>query len=183
MKPNKNTTRNPHPTATKNEPVSLKLYGRTLQTSATEYEMDSTCHRSEKEARSKLNHLKVICRWKGGANPDTALKVYQSFNRPLFEYAAPTCCNSGTTQFKKIPDSTKHCHKNVFCYRMPKQTRSRYTHLCFGLFTLEERLATLGKKHLRRAKQIPSLSQAIGEERKNTHKYICSTPLSVLLKN
>lgn len=110
--------------------LSLKLYDKTLQVTPTakflgvtfQQNMQWTAHIAEveKEARRRLNHLKVLCIKKGGANPETALKVYQSYIRPLFEYAAPAWCNIGRAQLNKLQVIQNIAIK--MCCRIPKYT-------------------------------------------------------------
>ena len=134
----------------------------------------------ETEARKRLNHLKVLCRRNGGANPTTAIRVYQSYIRPLFEYAAPAWCNLAKPQLERL-----QIIQNIairMCYRMPKSTNTDYIHQVSGLMTLKERQVILGKKFLNRAESIPSLQPIINEERAGAPRFICSTPLSFLLQ-
>ncbi|KAL7370583.1 hypothetical protein ABVT39_004871 [Epinephelus coioides] len=175
----------------KNHQINLKLYGRTLQVTPTakflgvtfQQNMQWTAHIAdmENEARRRLNPLKVLCRKEGGANPETASRVYQSYSRPLFEYAAPAWCNVGAAQLKKLQTIQNIAIK--MCYRIPKYTSNKYTHLFSGFMTLQERMVYLGKKYLHRAETNPSLQPIIEEERTNPPRFICTTPLSVLLKH
>ncbi|KAL7403374.1 hypothetical protein ABVT39_028188 [Epinephelus coioides] len=177
-----------HPCKNHQINLTLKLYGRTLQVTPTakctfRQNMQWTAHIAdmENEARRRLNHLKLLCRKEGGANPETASRVYQSYIRPLFEYAAPAWCNVGAAQLKKLQTIQNIAIK--MCYRIPKYTSNKYTHLLSGFMTLQERMVYLGKKYLHRAETNPSLQPVIEEERTNPPRFICTTPLSVLLKH
>ena len=167
----------------------LKLYGQTLTASPTAKFLGVTFQRNmkwtvhianiEKEARKRLNHLRIICRRNGGATPETAIRVYIAYIRSLFEYAIPAWCNLSKYQLQKF-----QIVQNIairMCYRLPSYTNVNYIHKLSGLKTLKERLAVLGKKYLNRAESNPSLQRIIAQERTGPPRHICSTPLSVLI--
>lgn len=167
----------------------LKLYGQTLQASPTakflgvtfQANMKWTAHiaQIETEARQRLNHLKVLYWKRGGASPETAIRVYQAYIRSLFEYALPAWCNLGKPQLKKLQPIQNIAIR--MSYRLPRYTNTDYCHNISGLMTLEERLLVLGKKYFHRAVRNPSLQPMIQEERTGPPRHICSTPLSYLL--
>ncbi len=161
-------------TSTQKDHMNLQLYGKTIQATPTakflgvtfQQNVQWTAHRaaSEKDARQRLNHLKVLCRKQGGANPEIAVQVYQSYIGPLFEYAVPAWCNVGRAQLKKLQVIQNLAIK--MCHEIPKYTSNEYIHRLSGLKTLQERMVILGKKYLHRAETNPSLQPITEEEKK-----------------
>ena len=56
----------------------------------------------EEEGRKWKNHLRVLCRRKGGAMSGTDVRVYQRYIQPLFEIATSAWCIVGRFHVRKL---------------------------------------------------------------------------------
>ncbi|XP_064862156.1 probable RNA-directed DNA polymerase from transposon BS [Oncorhynchus nerka] len=167
------------------KPIDLKLYGETIKVGKEakflgvtfQKNMSWTTHIAniEREGRKRLNHLKTLCGRKYGASPQTVLKVYTSYIRPLFEYALPAWITASPQQMNRLQTVQNMAAK--MAYRLPRYISNHYVNSISGLTSINNRQSVIGQKFINRATHNPSLKEAVGQA-----KWTTDTPMSIMLK-
>lgn len=93
-----------------------------------------------------LNALKALWGKSTKAAPITVLKVYQSYNRPVFEYSSLAWKTTSTQQKHKLQIIQNTAIRAA--YRLPKYIHVTYFHEISGLKAMNEHLDLLGQKYI-----------------------------------
>lgn len=99
----------------------------------------------EKGGWKRLQDFNIICRKIRGASAQTAMKVYQSYIRPMFEYASPAWCNASKThiqQLQVIQSVYVAIKRHTDSQHTP--THTKYIHDVAGLISQTESLSLAG---------------------------------------
>ena len=106
--------------------------------------------------------LSLMCRLRGtnwGTNPETLLRLYKAFIRPILEYAAPILLCLTKTRMKKLQVLQNKALRMAL--KAHYRTRITTLHEQSGVEYIEDRLKTLANKAYSRIKDNPLFQDTI----------------------